>query len=204
MFSGEEMAGRFLDLYLHHEAYLNLKGARRLSYLAYIDEFDNLAGPSSPIPNHAKKMDAYRTYLIELRKYLDGFLRKTQPLGDVDEMSAKAVAEFEEKWEKGEVKGWERQGEEVFGGGAGNGKGKSVENGGGTGEGEGIWCAACRRSYSKQTVYDAHLKSPKHLKAAARLASDAAAPSRAATMPQEEGKMKRNVSSPAFDLSNCS
>lgn len=35
--------------------------------------------------------------------------------------------------------------------------------------GEGIWCAACHKFYSKQTVYDAHLQSKKHLKAAGRL-----------------------------------
>lgn len=171
MFSGEEMAGRFLDLYLHHEAYLNLKGAKRLSYLAYIDDFDKLAGPSSPIPNHTKKADAYRTYLVNLRKYLDAFLRKTQPLANVDSLSAAALADFDAAWEQGKVEGWHEQGAEVFA--PGGGKGKAAAAGaveGGEGIGEGIWCAACRRFYSKQTVYDAHLKSPKHLKAAARLA----------------------------------
>ncbi|CBQ71404.1 related to RNA splicing factor PRP9 [Sporisorium reilianum SRZ2] len=169
MFSGEEMAGRFLDLYLYHEAYLNLKGAKRLTYLSYIDDFDKLAGPSSPIPLHTKKTDAYRAYLVELRRYLDGFLRKTQPLADVDVLSAQAVSEFDAAWEKGEVQGWEEKGAEVFGGASGGqGKGKAVA----AAEGEGIWCAACRRFYSKQTVYDAHLRSPKHLKAAARLAQN--------------------------------
>lgn len=165
MFSGEEMAGRFLDLYLYHEAYLNLKGAKRISYLAYIDDFDKLAGPSSPIPSYTKKTDAYRNYLIDLRKYLDSFLRKTQPLANVDEIAAKATSQFEEEWEQGKVEGWEQQGLEVFGGAQGKGKTAAAPA-----EGEGIWCAACRRFYSKQTVYDAHLKSPKHLKAAARLA----------------------------------
>ena len=168
MFSGEEMAGRFLDLYLHHEAYLNLKGAKRISYLAYIDDFDKLAGPSSPIPNHTKKTDAYRSYLIDLRKYLDAFLRKTQPLANVDELSAKAVSHFEEAWPQGKVQGWEEQGAEVFGASSANGKAKAAASQ--LPEGQGIWCAACTRFYSKQTVYDAHLKSPKHLKAAARLA----------------------------------
>lgn len=170
MFSGEEMAGRFLDLYLYHEAYLNLKGVKRISYLAYIDDFDKLAGPSSPIPNHTKKTDAYRNYLIDLRKYLDSFLRKTQPLANVDQTAAKATSLFEEEWEEGKVEGWQQQGLEVFGGA--QGKGKAAATAPAPAEGEGIWCAACRRFYSKQTVYDAHLKSPKHLKAAARLAQN--------------------------------
>ncbi|EST07414.1 Splicing factor SF3a60 binding domain protein [Kalmanozyma brasiliensis GHG001] len=171
MFSGEEMAGRFLDLYLHHEAHLNLKGAKRISYLSYIDDFDKLAGPSSLIPNHTKKTDAYRAYLLDLRKYLDSFLRKTQPLANVDEISAKATSEFDEAWEQGQVQGWEEQGTGVFGGAQGKGKAAQAST---QGEGEGIWCPACRRFYSKQTVYDAHLKSPKHLKAAARLAQSEA------------------------------
>lgn len=165
MFSGEEMAGRFLDLYLHHEAYLNLKGAKRISYLSYIDDFDKLVGPSSNVPNHTKKTDGYRAYLVDLRKYLDGFLRKTQPLANVDAISAEALERFEVDWEQGKLEGWEQQGAEVFGGANSQAKAKASEA-----EGEGIWCAACRRFYSKQTVYDAHLKSPKHLKAAARLA----------------------------------
>lgn len=195
MFSGEEMAGRFLDLYLHHEAYLNLKGAKRISYLAYIDDFDKLAGPSSPIPNHTKKLDAYRAYLLDLRKYLDGFLRKTQPLANVDRIAAEAVEAFEEEWEQGKVLGWEQQGEEVFGGSSG-GRGKGVEKV----EGEGIWCAACRRFYSKQTVYDAHLKSPKHLKAAARLAQadESGTPAPSGNAQQEADRIKSRTRAKAL------
>jgi len=38
------------------------------------------------------------------------------------------------------------------------------------GAGEGIWCSACQKSYSKKTVYDAHLTSKKHMKAIAKQA----------------------------------
>ena len=42
----------------------------------------------------------------------------------------------------------------------------------GTGNSEsGIWCDACQRFYAKQTVYDAHLSSARHLKAVRRLQS---------------------------------
>jgi len=41
---------------------------------------------------------------------------------------------------------------------------------------EGIWCAACQKLYSKRTVYDAHLKSKKHIKATEKLASSAETP----------------------------
>lgn len=207
MFSGEEMAGRFLDLYVHHEAYLNLKGAKRLSYLSYIDDVGKLAGPSSPIPNHAKKTDAYRTYLTELRRYLDGFMRKTQPLANVDNISAKAVESFEEAWERGTVEGWEQQGAEVFGA-AGASK-ANVGDGAGLGQGEvgeqGIWCVACRRFYAKQTVYDAHLKAPKHLKAAARQqsAGDGAATPGGGAAHSEAERVKARVRGKALARDEC-
>lgn len=38
----------------------------------------------------------------------------------------------------------------------------------------GIWCSACQKQYSKQTVYDAHLKSKKHTKAVERQAANGA------------------------------
>lgn len=41
----------------------------------------------------------------------------------------------------------------------------------------GIWCTACQKQYSKQTVYDAHLKSKKHSKALERQAVGGAAAS---------------------------
>lgn len=60
MFSGEESAGRFLDLYLQHEQFLNLKGVRRITYLQYLDDFDKVAGESSRISRETKKGEQYR------------------------------------------------------------------------------------------------------------------------------------------------
>lgn len=168
MFSGEEMAGRFLDLYLQHDQFLNLKGVKRNTYLRYLDEFDKLVGQDSRVPDQAKSTDNYKEYIAGLRQYLSNFLRKTQPLSNVDEIEARALATFDLDWDQGKLVGWQDQGEFIFSGNKGKGKAKANS---GDQNGEGIWCEACRRSYSKQTVYDAHLKSPKHLKAAERLAA---------------------------------
>jgi len=46
-------------------------------------------------------------------------------------------------------------------------------NGNGT---AGIWCGACQKHYSKQTVYDAHLTSKKHIKAVAKQATSQTPP----------------------------
>ena len=97
-------------------------------------------------------------------------------MDDVESQQFQAAREFDSKWEAGEISGWEEQVEP-----------KSKANGDGS---AGIWCAACKSShtrsltllhatasssgqkhYSKQTVYDAHLTSKKHVKAIARQAS---------------------------------
>lgn len=89
---------------------------------------------------------------------------------DVDALQRKAEDEFSQLWEEGKVPGWEIT--------------KS------NGAIEGIWCPACmfsiwlpsyswdlqagsgQRQYAKQTVYDAHLSSKKHQKAAEKLKAD--------------------------------
>ncbi|KAN0064891.1 Pre-mRNA-splicing factor sap61 [Thecaphora frezii] len=198
MFSGEEMAGRFMDLYLHHEAFLNLKGVKRVSYLRYIDDFDQLAGEQSKVPNEAKRTDSYKQYLADLRSYLSSFLRKTQPLSNVDHLEAAALETFDDDWDAGKVEGWQDQGDSVFGGAGAKGKGKAKSSTGeaAAADGQGIWCEACRRSYAKQTVYDAHLKSPKHQKAAQRLAAAAASDApdgqeRGTPTPTAQGELER-------------
>ncbi|KAL9933727.1 hypothetical protein V8E36_007385 [Tilletia maclaganii] len=181
MFSGEEAAGKFLDLYRSHTAFNNLKGIRRITYLKYIDDFDKLlplhgddmdsVDPADArIPVEAKKSEAYRDYLQGLRTYLLQFLRKTQPLLDVDALERRIERESEQAWEKGEARGWEDREASIYGG-KGKAKASNAES-----AAEGIWCEACARFFAKSTVYEAHLKASRHAKAAARIASGAAQP----------------------------
>lgn len=64
-FSGEESNGRYLDLYLLHEKFLNLKGVKKLSYLSYLDKFDRLKGDEEEevriLGRETKKGEAYKT-----------------------------------------------------------------------------------------------------------------------------------------------
>ncbi|UZJ55514.1 hypothetical protein CBS101457_004834 [Exobasidium rhododendri] len=161
MFSGEEMAGRFVDLYSHHDAFLNLKGVRRITYLQYLDVFDKLQGEDGKVPPEAKRTDAYKVYLRNVQTYLIDFLRKTRPLSDIDALEITTLAQFEEDWEQGRVSGWEAKGEELLG--------SAVRSSEVQANGEGVWCEACRRTFAKQTVFDGHLKGQKHIKAAERL-----------------------------------
>lgn len=162
-FSGEEMGGRFLDLYEQYDQFINLKGVERISYLEYLLRLDDMTGQCATIPMATKRTEAYRTYLASVCQYLSAFLHKTRPLEDMDDIEATVLAQFEQDWEQGTVPGWERREIVLFGE-----KTQPAESG--------LWCPACQRFYAKQTVYDAHLTSAKHLKAEARLQSGAAAP----------------------------
>ena len=162
-FSGEEMGGRFLDLYEQYEQFINLKGVERISYLDYLLRLDDMTGECATIPIATKRTEAFRTYLVSVCQYLSSFLHKTRPLEDMDEIESTVLAQFEQDWEQGTVPGWEGRETVLFGA-----KVQPAE--------AGIWCPACQRFYAKQTVYDAHLSSAKHLKASARLESGAAPP----------------------------
>ena len=119
-------------------------------------------------------------YIHSLHTYLTSFMRRTQPLVDTESDLKDTAAEFDKKWEAVEIEGWSEISPRSA---QANGNGSS----------EGIWCTACtyffhnsnkmslfhlaprhtgQKMYSKQTVYDAHLSSKKHIKATAKQATN--------------------------------
>jgi len=157
MFTGEEGFGRFFDLTTLHEQYLNLplhQHARRLTYLQYLDLFDAFSPPQCNIRRDQKKSEAYFQYLKALQDYLEGFMRRTKPLENLDKLFDTFDKEFEQLWEKDEVPGWEK-----------NTSASASAPIAGESQGEGIWCSACKKGFSKETVYEAHLAGKKHKKA---------------------------------------
>ncbi|OCB84850.1 hypothetical protein A7U60_g8071 [Sanghuangporus baumii] len=163
LFSGEEAYGRYLDLYTHHTAYANLKNiGKPPSYLRYLDilaatEYGLL---HQELPIETRHSREYEDYITGLYSYLLSFAKKTQPLVNVDGQQRTWESEFSSLWIDGKLPGWENPS---------SGKPNGAHNGE-----EGIWCSACQKHYSKQTVYDAHLTSKKHVKAAARQTSPGA------------------------------
>jgi splicing factor 3A subunit 3 len=67
------------------------------------------------------------------------FTKRTQPLVDVDTKQREADAEFDTKWEAGEITGWEES----------NTKAQAVTNG----TNAGIWCSACKYFLSRNNNY---------------------------------------------------
>ncbi|KAJ9109116.1 hypothetical protein QFC21_000444 [Naganishia friedmannii] len=165
MFTGEESMGRYLDLYIPHTQFVNLKSARRLTYMQYLNMLSKgLVGEA--IEQKEKESAAYLDYVQTLNSYLQDFLRRTHPLdrGTVEAALRPVEEGFEQEWKEGKVDGWQR---------------KATSSGQATGDApnaeEGIWCAACQKQYAKQTVYDAHLTSKKHIKAAEKLSTNGGA-----------------------------
>ncbi|KAF7288284.1 RNA splicing factor PRP9 [Mycena chlorophos] len=160
LFSGEEAYGKYVDLYANHIAFTNLKNInKRPGYLQYLDLLALAAdGPvHRELPKEIRFAKDYESYIKNLHTYLLSFAKRTMPLSDIDMLQQDETDEFDKQWEAKEIPGWEETAPKA-----------NAESG--------IWCAACQKHYSKQTVYDAHLTSKKHVKAQAKLDESGAAP----------------------------
>lgn len=155
MFTGEESFGKFLDLTTIHEMYLNLPGIKRLSYLQYLDAFDTFTPPQMSIKRHDKTTDQYFTYVGELVKYLEDFMRRTRPLEDLDRLFRNFEDDFNTAWENNDIPGWKLEVPAPSKGGNFSSK----------------WCADCEKEFKNENVYKAHLPGKKHIKAAQARAS---------------------------------
>ncbi|KJX98421.1 splicing factor 3a subunit 3 like protein [Zymoseptoria brevis] len=158
MFTGEEAFGRFFDLTMLHDEYLNLPGmkdVRRITYLQYLDTFDAFTPPKSTLSRQHKMTEEYFSYVGSLAQYLESFLRRTKPLEDIEKLLQTFEEEFEKEWSEDKVPGWEAI------------TAAPTSNGPATeGTGEGVWCADCKKEFKNDNVYKAHLTGKKHIKAA--------------------------------------
>ena len=161
LFTGEEAYGKFLDLTTLHEDYLNLPGIKRLSYIQYLDSFDVFAPPQCPVRKTDKMTDQYFSYVGRLMSYLEGYVRRTRPLEDLEKLFGAFDREFEKAWEADQVAGWSAEQ-----------KAPSVPGPKTEGTGEGIWCPDCEKEFKNDNVYKAHLSGKKHINAAKARASN--------------------------------
>ncbi|GAA5862264.1 hypothetical protein JCM3774_004841 [Rhodotorula dairenensis] len=168
-FTGDEALGRYLDLHELHDKWNNLAppsasgqasagGWKRYSYLQYLAALADFN-----LSRQLKSTPAYATYLTDLLAYLSGFYERVFPLRDLDEVLQRADRDFAERWDKGQVPGWEAHE---------NGSAATSTSAAAAGDSNGIWCAACQKSFAKDSVYQAHLTGKKHVKAAAKLAAE--------------------------------
>ncbi|OTA99067.1 hypothetical protein M426DRAFT_325470 [Hypoxylon sp. CI-4A] len=159
MFTGEEAFGRFFDLHTCHELYLNLPNAKRLSYLQFLDTFDNFAPGAGGLKRSEKMTDQYFKYVGQLALDLETFMRKTRPLENIDKVIADFDKEFDAAWEKDEVVDWKN--EELAGKSSSSAERSSADA---------IWCDDCEKEFKNENVYKGHLSGKKHIRAAAERA----------------------------------
>ncbi|KAH0427688.1 splicing factor 3a [Colletotrichum camelliae] len=152
IFTGEEGFGRFFDLHTCHESYLNLPNVKRLSYLQYLEVFDNFAPGYGGLKRSEKLTDQYFKYVGELAGYLESFMRRTRPLENLDKVFHGFDNDFETAWEKYEVQGWQDDAA------AAAAREKSSA--------EAVWCEDCEKEFKNENVHRSHLTGRKHIKAA--------------------------------------
>eukprot|EP00357_Protocruzia_adherens_P006402 CAMPEP_0115018224 /NCGR_PEP_ID=MMETSP0216-20121206/28655_1 /TAXON_ID=223996 /ORGANISM="Protocruzia adherens, Strain Boccale" /LENGTH=490 /DNA_ID=CAMNT_0002389331 /DNA_START=18 /DNA_END=1490 /DNA_ORIENTATION=- len=156
-FSGEEFDGKFVDLHHHFLVYQNLRKLREFKsckitdYIIYLRKFDQF----HLIPKEGKDK-AYEHYLRELSGYLFGFLQRTQPLYDFNDLQARFDEEFEERWENRQVVGWEMVIESC----------KDIKNN--------LYCVPCEKQFTNESVFESHKKGRKHIKNVDRMSKSAA------------------------------
>lgn len=160
MFTGEEAFGRYFDLTTLHDEYMNLPGmrdAKKVTYLQYLDIFDQFAPPRCIITRQNKMTDAYFSYVGNLAEYLENFMRKTKPLEDLDRLFKTFDQEFDMFWEQDKLPGWSIS--QLGQASGGTSAGPKTE-----GTGEGVWCDDCEKEFKNDNVYKAHLTGKKHIK----------------------------------------
>ncbi|KAJ3270109.1 hypothetical protein HDV01_000550 [Terramyces sp. JEL0728] len=145
LFSGEEGYGRQLDLHDLFLEYLNLPSIARITYLSYLDRFDRFKDYSEEL----KQKKDYFEYIWKLKEYLFGWIKRSQPLFNLEEMQGEIKKRFEMLWKEGQVPLWEKQLAPI--------------------RNPDLYCVACDKHFAKDTVFKAHETGKKHIKAAKEL-----------------------------------
>ena len=95
----------------------------------------------------------YELYLNNLKEYLTGFFRKTQPLIDWDRIEEQTEEMFNSEWEQGSLFCWE----EIIQRMRGTNSGEKGQNP--------LHCIACNKTYANENVFMHHKKGRPHIKA---------------------------------------
>lgn len=77
--------GKYLDLHSLFVRYVNLKGVKQLDYMTYLDTFYKFSD------KNVTKDTIYSSYLKDLQEYLVSFIKRSQPLLDINRVSLKKL-----------------------------------------------------------------------------------------------------------------
>ena len=160
LFTNEENFGKCLDLHELYHDYINIPGMFNLGnknnilnekvdnivnldYLNYLKNLDNFKTISIKV----KRNEEYIKYLKNLTKYLKSFFVKIYPLVNFNEIQDIIDSKFEDEQDNLEKTiELDENNEEK----------QKIKNE--------LFCKICNKSFAKETLMDAHMKSKKHLK----------------------------------------
>lgn len=142
IFTGEEKNGRFLDLYRNYDEAVNLIGPGHFDYLKFLQIFDC---PTDYVPESKREssQSSYSSYLDSLLDYLAGFIQRTRPISSLDMKEDCKELEDRHRIELTELE-------------------RSLSESKGD---QSLFCAPCDKLFTNPSVFEAHFKGKKHLKA---------------------------------------
>jgi splicing factor 3A subunit 3 len=158
-FSGEECGGRCLDLHELHNQFLNLtKDQVVVDYMTFLETFHEF----DKLPAEKKAGAGYKQYLKDLLSYLLDFFRRSLPLDSVTTLLQRAEQRYKDSLAA-----------------TANGSGATAMEISGqvplTTTDNPLYCLACEKQFTKETIFQAHLPGKKHKKAYEKLQKDSAA-----------------------------
>lgn len=177
LFTNEENYGRCLDLHELYHNYINIPGMYtsninlndnksllssnvdnivKMDYLEYLKNIDSFKN----IPMKVKKTKEYIEYIKNLAKYLKEFFKKIYPLVNFNEIQDIIDSKFEDeqdnlkKEKNNEKEENKNNNNNMIELNEKNEDKKEID----------LYCKICKKSFAKNTLMDAHMKSKKHLK----------------------------------------
>lgn len=141
----------------------------QLTYLNYLNIFASFS-ESVYYPTARLRSEQYFTYITEVHKYVEQFMRKTHMLENIGKVILKIENDFDNAWEhKTPFPGWPFNSEDNEATNKGNGhttngdaQSQKVEDGVETPQG--FYCTPCAKYFAKESVYTNHLTGKKHIK----------------------------------------
>jgi len=122
-FSSEEVMGKYLDLKPVYESYMiPIKSIMKTQssfgftdFLSILSKGETGLIEGIPETTKLKERKKYVRFLVALENYLEGFLKRIQPLLSKIQVTEAAVKDFEDKWSQtGGSSGWEAKSSEAF------------------------------------------------------------------------------------------
>ena len=147
IFTGEEKNGRFLDLHRIYDEAINListNEAAAFDYLTFLQVFDR---PADYISESKRVTALYSSYLDNLLGYLSDFVQRTRPISGLDESFVEKECKELENKHRNELAQLEESLSE------------STQD-------RSLFCAPCDKLFTNPSVFEAHFKGKKHVKAA--------------------------------------